>query len=68
MHLKCIQQQFVYKNQDNKHHQRKRALWNIKKLKMHNKMLNLTSTVSSADPNFSKLTKGYRDTNVTAGN
>ena len=33
-------------------------------MKIYNKILNLTSTVSSADPNFSKLTKGYRDTNV----
>ena len=35
---------------------------------IYNKILNLTSIISPANPNFSKLTKGYRDINVTACN
>ena len=37
-------------------------------MKIYNKILHLTFAVSSADPYFSKVTKGYRDTNVTACN
>ena len=39
-----------------------------RKKKIYNIILNLTSMVSSANPNFSKQTKGYRDMNITACN